>query len=160
MFVDSWISIVKLVQNFRSHEAILRFPNEHFYGGDLIPRAPSQDINTYLGSSYLPNKKFPIVFHAMFGKDDREASSPSFFNIDEVIQVKLYVGQLKEDRTFRTRLFFFPISLWVEIQDGSQANRILVSLHLTMPNVRGFVSNLMLDLAKSKSVLSRNSRVR
>jgi len=47
----------------------------------------------------------------MFGKDDREASSPSFFNIDEVIQVKLYVGQLKEDRTFRTRLFFFPISL-------------------------------------------------
>jgi len=62
IFVDSWISIVKSVQNFRSHEAILRFPNEHFYEGDLIRRAPSQDINAYFGSFYLPNKKLPIVF--------------------------------------------------------------------------------------------------
>lgn len=158
---DSQISIVKLIQNFRSHEAILKFPNERFYGGDLVPRAPSQDINTYLGSSYLPNKKFPVVFHAMFGKDDREASSPSFFNIDEVTQVKLYVGQLKEDRTFRTRLFFFffPLRHVLELK-FSQANRISVSLHLTMLNVRGFATNLMPDLAKLRSALSRNSRVR
>lgn len=59
-------------------------------------------INAYLGSSYLPNKKFPVVFHAVYGKDDREASSPSFFNIDEATQVKLYVDRLKEDRVFRT----------------------------------------------------------
>ncbi|KAJ3561909.1 hypothetical protein NP233_g9903 [Leucocoprinus birnbaumii] len=96
-------SIVKLIQNFRSHESILRFPNERFYASDLVPRGPSQEINAYLGSPYLPNGKFPIVFHAIFGKDDREASSPSFFNIDEATQVKLYIDQLKEDRTFRTR---------------------------------------------------------
>ena len=48
------------------------------------------------------NKKFPVVFHAVSGKDDREASSPSFFNVDEVLQVKSYVQQLKADRVFRT----------------------------------------------------------
>ena len=122
---------MKLVQNFRSHRTILRFPNEHFYGGDLIPRAPSQDINAYLGSSYLPNKKFPIVFHAMFGKDDREASSPSFFNIDEVIQVKLYVGKLKEDRTFRTRLFF--CQLHYELKFKMVHRRTRYRCHCTLP---------------------------
>jgi hypothetical protein len=27
--------MVKLVQNFRSHAAILKFPNDRFYNGDL-----------------------------------------------------------------------------------------------------------------------------
>ena len=138
---DSQISIVKLIQNFRSHEAILKFPNERFYGGDLVPRAPSQDINTYLGSSYLPNKKFPVVFHAMFGKDDREASSPSFFNIDEVTQVKLYVGQLKEDRTFRTRLFFFffPLRHVLELKmvfTGEQDIGVIAPYHAQCQRIR------------------------
>lgn len=96
---------MKLVKNFRSHEAILRFPNEKFYGNDLEPCADPKTINAYLNSEYLPNKKFPIVFHCVSGKDDREASSPSFFNIDEVTQVKIYVEKLKRDRKFRTSRF-------------------------------------------------------
>ncbi|KXN81887.1 Putative helicase mov-10-B.1 [Leucoagaricus sp. SymC.cos] len=95
-------SIVKLVKNFRSHEAILQFPNERFYENDLQPCGEKKVINAYLGSSYLPNKKFPVIFHSVSGKDEREASSPSFFNIDEVVQVKTYVQQLKADRTFKT----------------------------------------------------------
>lgn len=94
-------SVVKLVKNYRSHEAILRFPNDRFYGGDLQPCGDPQVVNSYLRSSHLPNKKFPIVFHALSGKDDREASSPSFFNIDEVTQVKAYVEALRHDRQFR-----------------------------------------------------------
>jgi hypothetical protein len=109
-------SIIKLVQNYRSHEAILKFPNEQFYGGDLKPHGALQDINAYLGSSYLQNKKFPVVFHTIFGKDDREASSPSFFNIDEATQVKLYIQQLKEDRTFRTRTPFEVLSRCVQVE--------------------------------------------
>ncbi|KAF8156820.1 RNA helicase [Crassisporium funariophilum] len=96
------LSVVKLVKNFRSHNAILRFPNERFYDGDLVQCGDPATINFYLKSSYLPSKKFPIVFHSVSGKDDREASSPSFFNIDEVLQVKTYVQKLKEDRKFRT----------------------------------------------------------
>ncbi|KAF9484835.1 RNA helicase [Pholiota conissans] len=94
--------VIKLTKNFRSHNAILSFPNERFYDNDLKPCADPKIMNRYLNSSYLPAKKFPIVFHSVSGKDDREASSPSFFNIDEVLQVKSYVQQLKSDRAFRT----------------------------------------------------------
>ncbi|PPQ91576.1 LOW QUALITY PROTEIN: hypothetical protein CVT25_012644 [Psilocybe cyanescens] len=95
-------SVVKLVKNFRSHDAILKFPNQTFYENELQQCAQSSVINAYLDSSYLPSKKFPVVFHAVAGKDDREASSPSFFNIDEITQIKSYVQRLKSDRAFRT----------------------------------------------------------
>jgi len=39
----------------------------------------------------------PIIFHAIQGKDEREASSPSFFNVSEASEVKTYVKMLKED---------------------------------------------------------------
>ncbi|KAG6877586.1 hypothetical protein C0993_005916 [Termitomyces sp. T159_Od127] len=96
------ISVVKLVKNFRSHGDILKFPNERFYDGELIQSGDAQVINSFLGSSYLPNKNFPVIFHGVHGKDDREASSPSFFNIDEILQVKAYVQALRSDRRFRT----------------------------------------------------------
>ncbi|KAH6905316.1 RNA helicase [Coprinopsis sp. MPI-PUGE-AT-0042] len=95
-------TVVKLIKNFRSHPAILKFPNERFYAGDLQPYASAATINAFLNSPFLPeNPKFPVVFHAVSGKDDREASSPSFFNVDEVLQVKSYVQQLKGGRKFR-----------------------------------------------------------
>ncbi|KAF6757614.1 RNA helicase [Ephemerocybe angulata] len=90
--------VVKLTQNFRSHPAILKFPNERFYGGDLVPCADAATTNAYLGAPILPKGDFPVVFHAVLGRDDREASSPSFFNVDEVLQVKSYVQQLKDGR--------------------------------------------------------------
>jgi len=46
----------------------------------------------------LPKMKFPLVFHAIIGKDMREASSPSFFNIDEATQVKKYCASLLSNR--------------------------------------------------------------
>ncbi|KAJ6608247.1 P-loop containing nucleoside triphosphate hydrolase protein [Mycena sp. CBHHK59/15] len=94
-------SVVKLIKNFRSHNAILKFPNERFYKGELQQCGDASVINAYIGSPLLPTKKFPIVFHAISGKDDREASSPSFFNIDEVTQVKAYIQNLRSDRRFR-----------------------------------------------------------
>ena len=104
LLIPSSFSVVKLTKNFRSHNAILRFPNDCFYDGELEQCAEPAVIKKYLGSAYLPAKQFPIVFHAVSGKDDREASSPSFFNVDEVLQVKSYVQGLKEDRHFRTSL--------------------------------------------------------
>lgn len=58
-------------------------------------------------SDELPKKKFPIVFHGIVGRDQQEASSPSFFNIDEATLVKKYCKSLVEDRKFRTRLSIF-----------------------------------------------------
>ena len=87
--------------NFRSHGAILKFPNEQFYRGELQPCGDPKITNAYIGSSHLPSKKFPIIFHAISGEDLREASSPSFFNIDEVTQVKTYIQALRNDRQVR-----------------------------------------------------------
>jgi helicase MOV-10 len=83
--------------NFRSHEAILDFPNENFYGGDLQPFASRPVIDYFINKAILPNPQFPILFHGIVGKDDRESSSPSFFNIDEVTQTKDYVMKLKRN---------------------------------------------------------------
>ncbi|KAI0945598.1 hypothetical protein AcW1_001783 [Taiwanofungus camphoratus] len=94
----SGLSLVKLVRNFRSHEAILSFPNEKFYRNELQACGPSNVINSFIGSSQLVNSKFPVVFHAVSGQDEREASSPSYFNVDEITVGKNYVKDLKADR--------------------------------------------------------------
>ncbi|KAK2465577.1 hypothetical protein APHAL10511_002469 [Amanita phalloides] len=96
------VNIVKLVQNFRSHGAILKFPNERFYGGDLEKCADASVTDAYVSSSLLPAKEFPVIFHAVAGRDERESHSPSFFNIDEAIQVKAYVQALRGDRRTRS----------------------------------------------------------
>jgi helicase MOV-10 len=61
-------------------------------------------INSFLNPPYLPSKNFPVVFHAVYRKGEREASS-SFFNIKEILQVKYYVQKLKRDRSFITGKF-------------------------------------------------------
>ncbi|KAI0088906.1 RNA helicase [Irpex rosettiformis] len=96
------ISVVRLVQNFRSHPQILSFPNEQFYDGVLLPCGDPQVINSYIGTSLLVNGKFPIVFRALSGKDDREANSPSFFNAMEVLEVKACVEELRSNREVHT----------------------------------------------------------
>jgi helicase MOV-10 len=102
MFFSYFSSVVKLTKNFRSHEAILSFPNKRFYDGDLEQCADPSLINCFLNASFLPSKQFPIVFHAVSGKDDRESTSPSFFNIDEIAIVRTYVERLKSHRKFST----------------------------------------------------------
>ncbi len=98
--------VVKLTQNFRSHSAILKFPNERFYKGDLQPCADPNSVGMFIGSDHLEAKDFPIVFHAMTGHDDREASSPSFFNIDEVSQVKATVEELLGDSRLKLSKYY------------------------------------------------------
>jgi helicase MOV-10 len=92
--------IVKLVKNYRSHPRILDFPNREFYRGDLVA-CGGNVINTYKNWEHLPKNGFPVIFHAVAGEDMREASSPSYFNVDEITQVKLYVKLLLSDTNIR-----------------------------------------------------------
>lgn len=86
--------ITKLLRNYRSHPAILHYPNETFYDGELMPEA-DEGIRTCLcGWEELPNKKVPIIFHGVTGKDQREERSPSFFNPEEAAVVFSYVRKL------------------------------------------------------------------
>ena len=97
------IRFVKLTKNYRSHQAILDYPNDRFYNGELEVCGPPAVIDSFLGSPQLVSPRFPVVFHAISGKNDREASSPSYFNIDEAIQTKAYIVALLADRQFAIR---------------------------------------------------------
>ena len=45
-----------------------------------------------------------MIFHAVYGKDEREENSPSFFNVTEVATVELYLKKLLDDRERSKRL--------------------------------------------------------
>ncbi|TFK41414.1 P-loop containing nucleoside triphosphate hydrolase protein [Crucibulum laeve] len=92
------INIVKLVKNFRSHPDILEFSNSQFYGSELECCGDPAMTHSLENYEELPKKRFPIIFHSINGKDQRESSSPSFFNIDEATQVKKYCLSLVNDR--------------------------------------------------------------
>jgi helicase MOV-10 len=89
---------VKLVKNFRNHPAILQFSNTMFYDGELESCADPVLTHNLLRSEALVTRNFPIIFHGIAGKDEREASSPSFFNIDEATRVKKYCQELIYNR--------------------------------------------------------------
>lgn len=56
--------VTLLVQNYRSHSAILQFSNENFYDSMLVAKCPSEIANFACGSDLLfKNKDFPILFH-------------------------------------------------------------------------------------------------
>ncbi|KAJ3979873.1 RNA helicase [Lentinula detonsa] len=92
------LTIIKLVRNFRSHPDILEFSNEHFYNHELQYCGDPMLTRSLENSDELPRKKFPLIFHGIVGKDQREASSPSFFNIEEASLVKKYCLSLISDR--------------------------------------------------------------
>ncbi|KDQ06469.1 hypothetical protein BOTBODRAFT_149656 [Botryobasidium botryosum FD-172 SS1] len=93
-----WVKTVKLLQNYRSHLDILNFPNNKFYDGELQAHGSPETINRCLDWGELGgprNKRFPLIFHGIAGKDLREGRSPSYFNIEEASLVKQYVQKLK-----------------------------------------------------------------
>ncbi|KAG8925605.1 hypothetical protein FRC01_009928 [Tulasnella sp. 417] len=52
-----------------------------------------------IGWHKMPNPKFPIEFRGVVGQDQRESESPSFFNADEVLEVKDIVEALLSDHS-------------------------------------------------------------
>ncbi|XP_022790553.1 putative helicase mov-10-B.1 [Stylophora pistillata] len=88
--------LTKLVNNYRSHRAIIEIPKQLFYENELNECA-GDFRNVMIGWEELPNKNFPIIFHPVFGKDEREGSSPSFFNVAEVETIERYLRKLLDD---------------------------------------------------------------
>ncbi|KAI5095127.1 putative helicase mov-10-B.1, partial [Silurus meridionalis] len=86
--------VTKLLRNYRSHRAILKTPNEMFYDGELQPCADEYSINFYCSWEHLPKPDFPLIFHGVPGKDERESNSPSFFNTSEITVVVDYLKKL------------------------------------------------------------------
>jgi hypothetical protein len=87
--------------NFRSHPKILDYPNQSFYGGELRVCGDPAMIQSLETVEELPKPKFPLAFHGIIGRDQREQSSPSFFNAEEASLVKKYVHALTQNRKYR-----------------------------------------------------------
>ncbi|KAK0677637.1 MOV10 Helicase, partial [Pygoscelis papua] len=92
--------VTKLLWNYRSHEAILRIPNELFYDSELKAcESDELDVRSlYCAWDELPKKGFPIIFHGVCGEDQREAKSPSFFNTAEIEVLVHYLKKLLQSR--------------------------------------------------------------
>ena len=86
--------ITKLLNNFRSHESILKLPSELFYANELRVMADKEERNLFCDWEHLSRKKFPIIFHSVIGEDKREGRSPSFFNPGEAAIVVDYLEKL------------------------------------------------------------------
>ncbi|XP_072500468.1 helicase MOV-10 isoform X5 [Notamacropus eugenii] len=86
--------VTKLLRNYRSHPDILFIPNNRYYDGELQPYADQMDRERYCCWEELPHQGFPIIFHGVMGKDDREGNSPSFFNSEEAATIVSYLKKL------------------------------------------------------------------
>jgi len=92
------VFITKLVDNYRSHPSLLKLPSDLFYDGELIPCANKDLVSQFCDWEYLPAKKFPLIFHGVRGKDERESNSPSWFNAHEVSVVCDYLNKLMKSK--------------------------------------------------------------
>jgi len=93
--------ITKLVRNFRSHSALLSLPARLYYQGDLKPCANQELVNSCLGWDGLTpaarEREIPLLVHGVVGQDRRDAASPSFYNLEEIMLVEKYVTDLLQN---------------------------------------------------------------
>lgn len=86
--------ITLLRDNFRSHQALLKFPNQAFYEGQLRVKAAPELTNWAIGWRRLPNYSFPLIFHSVAGEVTREKGSASMANVQEAKRVASYVEDI------------------------------------------------------------------
>ncbi|CRK88261.1 CLUMA_CG002041, isoform A [Clunio marinus] len=86
--------VTQLLDNFRSHPAILQFSNVLFYNSKL--RAMISEPERSLGTrwNFLQNKKFPILFHCNKTPSKIVKHGTSSFNNGEIDMVRFYVDLL------------------------------------------------------------------
>lgn len=86
--------VCMLTKNYRSHAGIIELPSRLFYFGKLKACADVTRTNTFKGWNELPNPSFPVVFHGVLGEEKREASSPSWFNPDEILVAGDWISKI------------------------------------------------------------------
>lgn len=86
--------VTQLLDNFRSHPAILQFSNVLFYESKL--RAKIQEPERSFGTRwpYLSNKKFPVLFHCIKTPSKIIKGGTSSYNEGEIDMVAFYVELL------------------------------------------------------------------
>ncbi|XP_046583747.1 RNA helicase Mov10l1-like [Haliotis rubra] len=93
--------VTMLVENYRSHPAILALPSRLFYFDQLEVVSDPALTHTLCDWDMLPRKNHPVIFHGLRGEDMRETDSPSWFNPMETVQVVHYLQSLLNNRKYR-----------------------------------------------------------
>jgi hypothetical protein len=89
--------VTKLLNNYRSHPAILTLPSRLFYENELVASADQTMREAFCNWEVLPNQdQFPIILHGVIGVDIQEGTSPSWFNPTEAILVYDYIEKLSK----------------------------------------------------------------
>ncbi len=57
--------MTKLINNYRSHPAVLKLPSAVFYHDELKPCADVRMRESLCQWEKLPNKGFPVIFHGL-----------------------------------------------------------------------------------------------
>uniref|UniRef100_A0A8C7R6U0 RNA helicase n=1 Tax=Oncorhynchus mykiss TaxID=8022 RepID=A0A8C7R6U0_ONCMY len=120
--------VTKLLRNYRSHPSILKVPNELFYEEELQVFANEMIRNSYCTWEYLPQKNFPVVFHGVAGRDEREASSPSFFNVAEIEVLMDYLKKLLQGQGKRGLATISPKDIGIIAPYRKQVEKIRKAL--------------------------------
>ena len=89
--------IVALRRNWRSHGAIIAWPNRYLYEDMMRDYGNSYITYHMVHSEVLPKKGFPVVFHGVRGNEERAESSPSYFNVLEASIIRNYCVKLVGD---------------------------------------------------------------
>nr|XP_046153547.1 putative helicase mov-10-B.1 [Oncorhynchus gorbuscha] len=120
--------VTKLLRNYRSHPSILKVPNELFYEEELQVFANEMIRNSYCNWEYLPQKNFPVVFHGVAGRDEREATSPSFFNVAEIEVLMDYLKKLLQGQGKRGLATISPKDIGIIAPYRKQVEKIRKAL--------------------------------
>ncbi|CAO1431408.1 unnamed protein product [Diamesa hyperborea] len=86
--------VTQLLDNYRSHPAILQFSNVMFYDSMLRCKISAEDQHFTSRWNFLSNKKFPIIFHSSLEPSQKERNGTSSYNDGELRVVDFYVNNL------------------------------------------------------------------
>uniref|UniRef100_A0A671WXY4 RNA helicase n=1 Tax=Sparus aurata TaxID=8175 RepID=A0A671WXY4_SPAAU len=125
--------VTKLLKNYRSHPAILKVPSELFYDGELEVCAKE---NSFCSWEPLPMQGFPVIFHGVNGVDEREGSSPSFFNVTEVEVLMDYVEKLLQKQAKKVQPAVSPSDIGIIAPYRKQVQKIRKALHIVGKNLK------------------------
>ncbi|XP_015979789.2 helicase MOV-10 isoform X1 [Rousettus aegyptiacus] len=129
--------ITKLLRNYRSHPKILDIPNRLYYEGELQACADVLDRERFCHWEDLPRKGFPIIFHGVMGKDEREGNSPSFFNPEEAATVTSYLKLLLTSSSKKGRARLSPRNVGVISPYRKQVEKIRYCITKLDKELRG-----------------------
>ncbi|XP_043102725.1 putative helicase mov-10-B.1 [Puntigrus tetrazona] len=131
--------VTKLLRNYRSHPSILKIPNEMFYDGELVACADEIISRQYCTWEHLPKRGFPVIFHGVIGKDERESNSPSFFNTSEIDIIIDYLKKLLLTQAKKGIAKIFPKEIGIIAPYRKQVEKIrkAIKMHKDLKSCSG-----------------------